>query len=155
MMDKIGQIALEYLLIFFVVLIIISTVTIPFLYDSIESTNDISSSVKVKSLFTEIQKNVKIIYSLDIDSKRTISLYVPEDMVLYHTTRNGKNYIYTTITLSDESKKRIELEMPCKISFNGNSNHYYSSLKNRWYYNTEVKWVESTSGERSININFK
>lgn len=154
-MDMKGQLSLEYLLIFFVFLIIFSTITIPFLYSSVETTNDLTDSVKVKSLLTEVQKNVKVIYALDFDSKRTISVYVPKDMVVYFTTRNGKNYLYTTLSLSDSSKKRIELEMPCKVTFNNNSNHYYSSLKKRWYYNTEIKWIESTSGERSINVNFK
>lgn len=154
-MDKRGQFALEYLLIFFILLIILSAISIPLLHESIESTNDLTDSVKVKSLLTEIQKNVKFIYSLDVDSRRTISVYVPKDMVLYHTVRGDKHYLYTTLTLSDGTKKRIEVEMPCKVSFNNNSNHYYSSLNNRWYYNVEVKWIESGDGEKSINVIFK
>lgn len=154
-MDFKGQLALEYLLIFFVLLIILSAVTVPFLSESIESTNDITKSVEIKSMLTEVEKNVRLINVLDFDSKRTVSIYVPEDLVLYHTIRSGRNYIYTTVTLSDNTKKRIELEMPCKVTFNDNSNHYYSSLKKRWYYNVEIKWIESSTGERSININFK
>ncbi len=154
-MNEKGQIALEYLLLFFILLIILSSISIPYLYKSIEFTEDITTTVETKSLLTEIQKNVKLIYVLDVDSKRTISVYIPKDMVLYYSEINGKNIIYTTIKLHDDSKKRIELEMPCKISFNGNVNHYYSSLKNRWYYNTEVKWIESSDGKKSININFK
>lgn len=154
-MDKKGQIALEYLLIFFILLIIMATISIPLLHDSIEYTNDLTDSVKVESLLTEIRKNVRLVNSLDIDSKRTVSVYVPEDLVLYHTVKSGKNYLYTTLTLSDGTKKRIELEMPCKVSFNNNSNHYYSSLKNRWYYNTEIKCIESGDGEKSINVMFK
>lgn len=154
-MDNKGQIALEYLLIFFILLIILSIITIPLLYEGIEATNDVTKTVKVKSFLTELQKNVKLIYSLDTGSKRTIGVYVPSDMVIYYTLRSGRHYVYTNLMLSDGSNKRVELEMPCKVSFNNNSNHYYSSLRKRWYYNVEVRWIESANGERSINIIFK
>lgn len=154
-MESNGQISLEYLLIFFIFLIVMSLITIPLLINSIETTDDLTKVVKVKSCLTEVQKNIKLIYSLDSDSKRTISVYVPRDMVVYHTLKGGRNYIYTSITLSDGSLKKIELEVPCKVTFNNNSNHYYSSLKNRWYYNTEVKWIKSANGEMSVNIIFK
>ncbi|RAP53642.1 MAG: hypothetical protein BZ138_00235 [Methanosphaera sp. rholeuAM270] len=155
MMDTKGQIALEYLLMFFVVLIIISTITIPLLYSGIETADDLAEGVKVKSMLTEISKNVQLISVLDDNSKRSVSIYVPGDLVLYYRLHDNRHYIYTTLTLSDSSRRKIEVEVPCKVSFNNNSNHYYSSLKNRWYYNVEIKWVESADGQRSVNVGFK
>ncbi|RAP47558.1 MAG: hypothetical protein BZ135_01970 [Methanosphaera sp. rholeuAM6] len=153
MMDNKGQLALEYLLIFFIFIIILSVISIPLLTDSIESTEDMTKAVETKNFLTEIQKNVKLIYSLDVGSKRTFSVYVPCDMNL---NSNFTSYnVRTTLTLSDNTRKTISVDMPCKVSFNGNINYYYVSLKKGWYYNTEVKWYTSSSGERSINVNFK
>ncbi len=154
-MDLKGQIALEYLLMFFVILIIFSVISIPFITGGIENINDLTETIEVKSSLIEIGNNIKLFYPLDVGSKRTFSVYVPANIVLYYTTDSSRHYIYTTLTLSDNTKKRVQVEVPCKISFNGNANHYYSSLKKRWYYNTEVKWLTSSNGERSINIKFE
>lgn len=150
-----GQVTLEYLLIFFVLIIILSVISIPLLLSSLETTNDMTNAVETKSFLSEVQKNIKIIYSLDVGSKRTLSLYVPCDMKLYSNYNFDKYYLSTTLTLSDNTKKTIKVEVPCDVSFNGYINNHYVSLKKSWYYNTEVKWYTSSNGTRSINVNFK
>ena len=154
-MDIKGQIALEYLLIFFVFIIILSVISIPLLTDSIETTDDMTNSVMTKSFLTEVQKNVKLIDSLDVGSKHTFSVLVPSNMTLYYNNEYGKHYISTTLKLSDNTKKTIKVEVPCKVSFNSNVNYYYVTLKKGWYYNVEVKYLTSSNGERNINVNFK
>ena len=154
-MDSYGQLSLEYLLLFFISLIILSTISIPLLNISIDDTMDVTKSVETKEALTEISKNVKLLYSLDDDSKKTVSIYIPANFTLYSTNSSGRYYLYTTLNLSDSSDKTVKVEVPCKVSFNGNANHYYSSLKNRWYYNAEFKWITSSNGQRSVNINFK
>lgn len=152
-MDKKGQIALEYLLLFFILIIILAVISVPLLKDSIETTDDMTKSVQIKSFLTEVQKNVKLIHSLDVGSKRTISVYVPMDITVY--SNFSTHEIWVTLPLSNNSSKKISVDTPCKVSFNGYINNYYKSLKKGWYYNTEVKWLTSSSGERSINVNFK
>lgn len=154
-MDKKGQIAMEYLLIFFILIIIMSVISIPLLTDSIETTEDMADAIMTKSFLTEVQKNVKLIYALDIGSKHTFSISVPCNMTLYYNNEYGKHYISTTLKMSDNSKKTIKLEVPCKVSFNSNVNYYFVNLKKGWYYNVEVKYLTSSDGERNININFK
>jgi uncharacterized protein (UPF0333 family) len=155
MMDIKGQIALEYLLIFFVLIVILSVISIPLLISSLETTTDVTNAIETKSFLSEVQKNIKIIFSLDVGSKRTLSIYVPRDLRLYYNYDFGKHYLSTTLTLSDNTKKTIKIEVPCDVSFNGYINNHYVSLKKSWYYNTEVKWYTSSNGTRSINVNFK
>lgn len=154
-MDIKGQATLEYLLIFFVLIIILSIVSIPLLLSSLETAADVTSAIETKSFLTEVQKNIKIIYSLDVGSKRTLSIYVPCDMKLYHNYNFDKHYLSTTLTLSDNTKKTVKVEVPCDVSFNGYINNHYVTLNKSWYYNTEVKWYTSSNGTRSINVNFR
>lgn len=155
MMDIKGQVALEYLLIFFVLIIILSTISIPLLLDSLETTNDVTTTIETKSFLIELEKNIKIIYSLDTGSKRNIAIYVPCDLKLYYNNNFNKNYLSTTLVLSDNIKKTLTVEVPCDVSFSGYINNHYVSLKKSWYYNTEIKWYTSSNGTRSINVNFK
>lgn len=127
----------------------------PLLSDSVETTNDITNTIEVKNTLNVLSKNIKIINSLDSSSRMNISINVPSDMIIYSSSSNNKNYIYTTVTLSNGTKKRVQVEVPCKISFNGNVNHYYSSLKKRWYYNTEISVLSSDNGQKNVNINFR
>ena len=150
-----GQVTLEYLLIFFVLIIILSIISIPLLLSSLETSDDVTKAVEIKSFLLEVQKNIKIIYSLDIGSKRTLSIYVPCDLKVYHNNNYDRHYLSTTLTLSDNTKKTIRVEVPCDVSFNGYINNHYVSLKKSWYHNTEVKWYTSSNGTRSINVNFK
>ena len=155
MMDIKGQITLEYLLIFFVLIIILSVISMPFLLSSLETTNDITTAIETKSFLSEVQKNIKIIYALDVGSKRTLSIYVPCDLKLYYNNNYDKHYLSTTLTMSDNTRKTVKVEVPCDVSFNGYINNHYVSLKKSWYHNTEVKWYTSSNGTRSINVNFK
>ena len=155
MMDIHGQIAMEYLLLFFVLIIILSVISIPLLTDTIQTSNDITKAIETKSFLTEIEKNVRLIYSLDVGSKHSFSIYVPCDMRLYYNYNYNRHYITTTLTLSNSTKKTVRVEVPCKVNFDGYINNENSNLKKGWKYNTEVKWFTSSSGERSININFK
>lgn len=154
-MDMKGQIALEYLLIFFILIIILSVISIPFLLDSLETSKDVTTAIETKSFLVEVEKNVKLVYALDTGSKRTLSIYVPCDIKLYCNNNYDKHYLSTTLQLSDNSKKTIKVEVPCDVSFSGYINNHYVSLKKSWYYNTEIKWYTSSNGTRSINVNFK
>jgi uncharacterized protein (UPF0333 family) len=153
--DKKGQIALEYLLLFFIVLIILSVISVPLLMENMELTTDMTTSVEVKSFLTEVGKNVKLMYSMEKDSKRTFSVYVPCNMTLYYNKYSNGHFLSTTIILSDTTRKNVKLQVPCDVSFSGYINNHNVRLEKSWYYNTEVKWYTSRNGTRSINVNFK
>ncbi|OED29857.1 hypothetical protein [Methanosphaera sp. WGK6] len=154
-MDKYGQIAVEYLLIFIISMIILSIISIPLCIDEIDDISDIKNTVEVKNTLIELSNNVRMIYSSDYGSSKVISIKCPVDMKIYYRLVSGNHYLYSYVDLSDDETKEVRVLVPCKISFNGKSTYYYVSLKNRWYYNTEIKWINSSTGERSVNIYFK
>lgn len=154
-MDKKGQLSLEYLLLFFISLLLLSIISIPLLNSSIEDTMDMTDAVKVKSSLTEISGNVKLIYSLGDESKKVVSIYLPRDLYLYCNNEDGRYYLSTTLNLSDNSHKTIKVEIPCNVTFNGNPSHRYTHKNSGWYYNSEFRWVVSSDGTRSVNINFR
>lgn len=154
-MDCKGQVALEYLLMFFVFLMILSIITIPLIFNAVETSNDVITAIEIKSLLVEIQKNIKLVYSLDVESKRRISVFVHRDMKLFYVENADKKFLSTTLTFSDSSVKKLNVEVPCDVSFNGHVNNHYVYLKKSWYHNTEVKYIKYSNGTGSINVNFK
>ena len=66
----------------------------------------------------------------------------------------GRHYLSTNIRLNDNTTKTVMTEVPCKVSFKNNPNYYYTNVYNRWYYNTEFKWINSTQA-KNVDINFK
>lgn len=154
-MDRRGQVAMEYMLIFFIVLIILSTISVPLVTDEINNVNDVASSVKAKNMLVNIAGTVNMVYSSDYGSMRTISVDCPIKSRVYYKSISNKHYIYTYVLLSDNSTKEMRVQVPCKVSFNNNPSYYYSYLNKRWYYNTEVKWINSSKGYDSVNVYFK
>lgn len=154
-MDNQGQITLEYLLIFFISIIILSTISLPLISDAIDNSQDITTAVEVKNTLSSVSNNINYIYYTGYGSKRIIAVHIPKNMQLNYQYKNNNHFIYTSIKLSDNTSKIIEIQTPCKISFNNKANYHFVSLKNKWYYDTEIKWITSSTGEKSINIYFK
>lgn len=156
-MDNNGQLSLEYLLIFFVSIIILSIISIPLVYDTMDNINDIKKTVEVKNSLTEIANNVHIIYSTDYCTKKTVPIQIHDNMTIYcnNASKNNNYYIYSYVKLSDNSSKKVIVQVPTKVSFKGNSKYYYNKLYERWYYNTEFKWIKSSTGNYNIDIYFK
>ncbi len=153
-MDFKGQVALEYLMIFFVLLVVFSAITLPLILNSLETVNEVECAIETKSFLVELQRNVKLVHSMDVDSKRSLSVNVPCDLKLFYQVYSGKGYLSATLTFSDNSRKVLRVEVPCEVSFNGHANNHYVSLKKSWYYNVEVRYVNS-SGVGCVNVNFK
>ncbi len=154
-MQSKGQISLEYLLVIFIMIIILTVITIPLVIDSLEKTNDITTVLKVKDSMVEVANAIKIVSSSPFGTKKTISVNIPMDMKIFYNSVSDRNYIKSNIKLSDGYSKAVTVEVPCKVTFNGNSNNYYASLHERWYYNTSVQWIYANDGSSSINVNFK
>ncbi len=155
-MDSKAQIAIEYLLIFFISMILLSIISIPFVIEEVDTLNDIKTTMEVKNTLNELSHNIEVIYSSDYGSQRIISIKSPTRMNISCKQNSSKYYIYSYVTLSDNTKKWVGVEVPCKITFNNKPNYSYTTLsENWWYYNTEIKWINATSDIKSINIYFK
>ncbi|WP_455645844.1 hypothetical protein [Methanosphaera sp.] len=136
-------------------MIILSIISVPLVINEIDGVGDVKDTVEVKNTLVELSNSVRMIYSSDYGSSKIVSINCPCNMNIYYRLVNGNHYLYSYVTLSDNEIKEVRVLVPCKISFNGKSTYYYVGLKNRWYYNTEVKWITSSNGERSVNIYFK
>ncbi|WP_304125504.1 hypothetical protein [Methanosphaera cuniculi] len=155
-MNNKGQITLEYMLIFFISIILITTVVLPFLCEEIDTVDDIKTTMQTKAMLNELSNNVNMIYSSEYGTCKNIAIKTPSRLNLSYTQNGSRNYISTYITLNNNSRRWVGVEVPCSISFANKPNYRYTVVKsNWWYYNTEVKWIKSDDGSMSININFK
>lgn len=153
-MDKQGQLSIEYILFFLIFLIIFATISIPTLSESINDVNDMKDVTETKIALTEISNNIKIVYASGTNSKKVTSIYMPQNTTIRTKTYKNKNYLTADVKLRDNTTKTVEVEVPCNISFNGNINHYYKDVKNRWYYNTQIDWIiKEDKMKVNININ--
>lgn len=153
-MNSEGQISLEYLFIFMIVLLIFSLISIPTLIESIENIDDAVNVIECKNALIQISNEVKLIYYSDIGTKKVKSINIPHNMKLEYKLYGNKHYLSTNIVLNDNGTKNIMVEVPCKVSFKNNPTYYYSSLYKRWYYNVEFKWIKNNEGY-NVDVNFK
>jgi uncharacterized protein (UPF0333 family) len=153
MNDK-GQLSLEYIFIFMIMLIIFTIISIPLLAESLQNTEDVINIIKTDNTLKQLSSEVKYIYYSDEGTKKVKSVYIPENMKLEYKQSYGRHYLSTKIKLNDNSTKEMMAEVPCKVTFKNNPNYYYTSLYNRWYYNVEFKWLEGNK-TMNVDINFK
>jgi uncharacterized protein (UPF0333 family) len=135
-MDDIGQISVEYLLLIVVVLIIISSVTIPLIGQSVDASNDVSNVADAKNAVNELANGVNIIYANGPGAKRTLNVYIPQNMTL----QNGTNIITLNATAKTVNST---VEYPVNI-ING-------TLTKNWYTAT-IQW---NPGSSTITITMK
>ncbi len=154
-MNQRGQIAIEYLLIFFVSIIILSVITLPTITQEVDNSNDIRTTLEVEQMLLDVSNSVRLVQSSDYDSQRTISVNCPCYIRIYYGMIGKRHYIYAYVNLSDNTQKEVMVEVPCKVTFTNQPSYYYTTLYERWYYNTEVKWITSSTGEKSVNVYFK
>ncbi|MDO5825898.1 MAG: hypothetical protein Q4Q22_05920 [Methanosphaera sp.] len=153
-MNNIGQLSLEYIFIFLILLIIFSIISVPLLTESMENTQDVSDVVKCKNTLSQLAGEVKFVYYSDEGTKIVKSIHIPKDMKIEYKSYNGRHYLSTNVRLNDNSTKNVMVEIPCKVTFKNNPNYYYTNVYNRWYYNVEFKWISSNKTS-NVDINFK
>lgn len=153
-MNDVGQLSMEYIFIFMLLLIIFSLISIPLLTESVKNTEDVADVVKAENALNQLSSEVKYVYYSDEGTRIVKSIYVPLDMKVEYKTSSGRHYLSTKVNLNDNSTKTVMVEVPCKVTFKNNPNYYYSNVYNRWYYNTEFKWIENNKTS-NVDINFK
>lgn len=153
-MNDTGQLSLEYTFIFMILLLVFSLISIPLLTESLKNTQDITDVVKTENTLNQLSSAVKYVYYSDDGTKIVKSIYIPKDLKIEYKTSSGKHYLSTKINLNDNTTKTVMKEVPCKVTFKNNPNYYYSNVYNRWYYNTEFKWINNNKTS-NVDINFK
>lgn len=153
-MNDVGQLSMEYIFIFMLLLIIFSLISIPLLTESVKNTEDVADVVKAENALNQLSSEVKYVYYSDEGTRIVKSIYVPLDMKVEYKTSSGRHYLSTKVNLNDNSTKTVMVEVPCKVTFKNNPNYYYSNVYNRWYYNTEFKWIENNKTS-NVDISFK
>ncbi|WP_405308659.1 class III signal peptide-containing protein [Methanobrevibacter sp.] len=100
-----GQVSLEYLLIFTISLIILIAFTMPLVNKSMETTLDVSDSLKIKSDLSKIASAIKTVYGEGQGSKQTVNVYVPQSVKVNFESK----YLSCNLKLKDKSNKYIKV----------------------------------------------
>lgn len=154
-MDFKGQVAVEYMILFFISIIIITTISMPLAIE-VDQIGDIKKTMEVKMFLSNIADNVDVIYNNN-DNIKVISIKSPGNITVSYRNTTNRHYIYSYVTLSNGSRKRVDVEVPCHVSFMNNPSYTYTRLySNRNYYSSEIKCIddENSSG-CNVNIYFK
>ena len=131
-MDEKGQASVKYVLLSLVFLIIISSVTIPLVGKSIDSSTDVSDTSNVNSAVNSIANAVGVVYANGPGAKRTINVYFPVGGVL--TTTN--NVLSLPVTLSNGTNKNVNAQLPYPVTLTPNGN-----VIKKTNYNATVTWA--------------
>ena len=137
--DNHGQISLEYMLIFTISLIILIAFTMPLVNKCMETTLDVSDSLKIKSDLSKIASAIKTVYGEGQGSKQTVNVYVPQSVKVNFESK----YLSCNLKLKDKSNKYIKV--PYK------SNLESSSLTLKKGKNSVV--VEWPTGDENMFVN--
>lgn len=132
-----GQLSLEYVLSFMIVILIISLISVPILLTAMDYSNDILDSINSKSELSKITDAIDFCYASGKGSKRTVLVDFNRnvDIRLYNDGKNGLALI--NLNLSDNSQ-----EITRYFDYNGlNENIHLSKGFNR----IAVKWDENSN----------
>jgi len=106
-----GQLSLEFLLISFLVILILVSITLPIANLAIDLSVDSSNSLEIKSEVSKIANGIDSVYSNGAGSKRTIAIEVPNDVNVRFSKDPHSEIGLATVghILSDGSMKKIEV----------------------------------------------
>ncbi|EKQ53221.1 MAG: hypothetical protein B655_1370 [Methanobacterium sp. Maddingley MBC34] len=144
-MENKGQASAEYLLLLVVILIILAAVTIPLVATSVNATMDVSTSSDTKNAVQNIANAANLVYANGPGAKRTISIYMPQNMNLIYD--NNTKTINQTLQLSSQTKT-ISASVDYSITF-------VNPTPNKGWHQTQIEWpLTGTSNPRNITVTF-
>ena len=135
--DKKGQLSLEYVLSSMIVILIISLISVPILLTAMDYSNDIIDSINAKSELSKITDAIDFCYASGKGSKRIVYVDLNRnvDIRLYNDGNKGSASI--DLNLSDNSK-----EITSSFDYNGlNENIHLSKGFNK----ITVIWDEDSN----------
>ena len=103
MMDEKGQVSVEYLMLIFVAILILGTITLPLVGKAIDASNDVSRASDAKIAVETIANAADVVYANGPGAKRTVSFYIPQNGMLVC----NNNMIYFTIKFSNNTMRNI------------------------------------------------
>ena len=109
--DKGGQVALEYLLIFTVSLLLLVVFTLPLTELTMESAFDVSDTLKIKSDLSKLSHAIQQVYGEGQGSKQSVFIDIPKDMSI----NIDSNSISTNLKLKNSSNKAIKVNYNSKL----------------------------------------
>ena len=134
-MDKRGQLSVEYLLLVLIILIILGTVTIPLIGDSIDAANDVSQVAAARSMVDDISNAVNIVYANGPGAKRTLNVYLPAPM----NYSSNNNEINMKVALSDDNIKQVTQIADYKV------NEVNNLQMTKGNYKAVVEWLRNSN----------
>lgn len=103
--DNRGQVSLEYMLIFAILLIVLIVFTMPLVNQSMKTTLDVSDSLEIKSDLSKIDSAIKTVYGEGQGSKQTVNIYLKQSVKV----DVGSDFLSCNLKLKDGSSKFIKV----------------------------------------------
>ena len=135
--DKKGQLSLEYVLSSMIVILIISLISVPILLTAMDYSNDIIDSINAKSELSKITDAIDFCYASGKGSKRIVYVDLNRNVDIRLYNDGNKGFASIDLNLSDNSK-----EITSSFDYNGlNENIHLSKGFNK----ISVKWDEDSN----------
>ncbi|MGF7119181.1 class III signal peptide-containing protein [Methanobacterium oryzae] len=100
-MDNKGQISAEYLLLMVIIILILSSVTIPLASQSIDASNNVTITSDAKTAVSSIADAVNVVYANGPGAVRTLDVNIPQNGMSFATNEN--NITLTTVSIKDSN----------------------------------------------------
>lgn len=135
--DKKGQLSLEYVLSSMIVILIISLISVPILLTATDYSNDIIDSINAKSELSKITDAIDFCYASGKGSKRIVYVDLNRNVDIRLYNDGNKGFASIDLNLSDNSK-----EITSSFDYNGlNENIHLSKGFNK----ITVIWDEDSN----------
>ena len=135
--DKKGQLSLEYVLSSMIVILIISLISVPILLTAMDYSNDIIDSINDKSELSKITDAIDFCYASGKGSKRIVYVDLNRNVDIRLYNDGNKGFASIDLNLSDNSK-----EITSSFDYNGlNENIHLSKGFNK----ITVIWDEDSN----------
>ena len=135
--DKKGQLSLEYVLSSMIVILIISLISVPILLTAMDYSNDIIDSINAKSELSKITDAIDFCYASGKGSKRIVYVDLNRNVDIRLYNEGNKGFASIDLNLSDNSK-----EITSSFDYNGlNENIHLSKGFNK----ITVIWDEDSN----------
>ena len=136
-LDKKGQLSLEYVLSSMIVILIISLISVPILLTAMDYSNDIIDSINAKSELSKITDAIDFCYASGKGSKRIVYVDLNRNVDIRLYNDGNKGFASIDLNLSDNSK-----EITSSFDYNGlNENIHLSKGFNK----ITVIWDEDSN----------
>ena len=103
--DKKGQLSLEYVLSSMIVILIISLISVPILLTTMDYSNDIIDSINAKSELSKITDAIDFCYASGKGSKRIVYVDLNRNVDIRLYNDGNKGFASIDLNLSDNSKE--------------------------------------------------